>query len=49
MCWNYFASDHGKGRVDGECTLLKCEIHKNQIKAQAIKLQNAHDVVTFCR
>jgi hypothetical protein len=49
MCWNYFAFDHGKGRVDGEDTLLKHEIHKDQIKAQAIKLQNAHDVVTFCR
>jgi len=23
MCWNYFASGHGKGEVDGACALLK--------------------------
>jgi hypothetical protein len=28
---------------------FKHEIHKEQIKAQACKLQNAHDVVGFCQ
>jgi hypothetical protein len=32
MCWNYFASGHGKGEVDGVGTLLKWEIHKKYIK-----------------
>ncbi len=35
MCWNYFASSHGKGKVDGAGALLKCEIRKEHIKAQA--------------
>jgi hypothetical protein len=48
MCWNYFANGHGKGEVDGASGLLKCEIHKEQIKPHACKLQNAKDVVTFC-
>jgi len=48
MCWNYFASGHGKGEVDNVSALLKHKIHKEQIKPQARKLQNAHDVVNFC-
>jgi hypothetical protein len=28
MCWNYFASSHGKGEVNGASALLKCEICK---------------------
>jgi hypothetical protein len=47
MCWNYFASSHGKGEVDGEGVLLKHEICKEQIKPQAQQLQNVHDVVHF--
>ncbi len=35
MCWNYFAFGHGKGEVDGVGALLKCEICKDHIKAQA--------------
>jgi hypothetical protein len=35
MIWNYFASGHGKGEVDGASVLLKCEICKEQIKPQA--------------
>jgi hypothetical protein len=45
MCWNYFASCHGKGEVDGEGVFLKCDIRKEQIKPQAQRLQNVHDVV----
>jgi hypothetical protein len=48
MCWNYFASNHGKGKVDGDGALLKRKIHKDQIKPHACKLQDAKDVVTFC-
>jgi hypothetical protein len=47
MCWNYFASGHGKGEVDGGSTFLERKIHKEQIKPQTCKIQNAH-VVTFC-
>ncbi len=35
MCWNYFTSGHGKGKVNGVGALLKSEIRKEQIKAQA--------------
>jgi hypothetical protein len=49
MCWNYFASGHGKGEVDGASALLKHEIRKEKIKPHACKLQNAKDVVTFCQ
>jgi hypothetical protein len=49
MYWNYFASGHGKGKIDGDGALLKCEIHKEQIKPHVCKLQNAKDVVTFCQ
>ncbi len=49
MCWNYFASGHGKGEVDNACALLKCKIRKEQMKSQAHKLQNAHDVENFCQ
>jgi hypothetical protein len=38
-----------KVRLMVRVALLKHEIHKEQIKAQAIKLQDAHDVVIFCR
>ncbi len=44
MCWNYFASGHGKGEVDGAGALLKWEICKEHIKPQAHRPQNAHDV-----
>jgi hypothetical protein len=47
MCWNYFASGHGKGKVDGADALVKCKIHKEQIKPHACKLKNVKDV-TFC-
>ncbi len=49
MCQNFFAYGHGKGEVDSADAFLKQEIHKEKIKAHAMRLQNAHDVVTFCR
>jgi hypothetical protein len=49
MCWNFFAFGHGKDGVEGACALLKHEIHKEKIKPHAMRLQNAHDVVTFCQ
>jgi hypothetical protein len=42
MCWNYFASGHGKGEVDGAGTFLKCKIHKEQIKSQAYASYKIH-------
>jgi hypothetical protein len=35
--------------VDGVDALLKCEIQKEQIKAQAQKLQDVHDIIQFCQ
>jgi hypothetical protein len=35
MCWNYFAFGHGKGKVNEVGAFLKCEICKEQIKAQS--------------
>jgi hypothetical protein len=32
MLWNYFATRHGKGGVDGASALLKRKLHKEQIK-----------------
>ncbi len=49
LCWNYFATSHGKEEIDSASALLKHEIRKEQIKPQARKLQNAHDVVNFCQ
>jgi hypothetical protein len=28
MCWNYFAYNHAKGKVNGASALLKCETCK---------------------
>jgi len=33
MFWNYFASGHGKGEVDGADALLKRELFKEQLKS----------------
>jgi hypothetical protein len=49
MIWNYFASGHGKGEIDGASALLKHEIHKEQFRPQAQNLVNAHDIVIFCQ
>jgi hypothetical protein len=35
MVWNYFATSHGKGEVDGVGALLGWEIRKEQIKSNA--------------
>jgi hypothetical protein len=47
MLWNYFATRHGKGEVDGIDALLKRELHKEQIKPQGLKIQNAREAVNF--
>ncbi len=49
MVWNYFTSNHGKGEVDRVGTLLKREIHKEQIKPNACKLQCASNVVNYLK
>jgi hypothetical protein len=45
MIWNFFATGHGKREVDGTGVLLKWEVHKEQIKPQGKKLQNAIKIV----
>jgi hypothetical protein len=45
MAWNFFATSHGKGEVDGARALLKKEVQKEKIKPQGKKLQNAAEVV----
>jgi hypothetical protein len=47
MTWNYFASNHGKGEVDGVGALYKREIWKEQLRPHASKLQNSAEVVAF--
>jgi hypothetical protein len=32
MVWNFFATCHGKGEVDGARVLLKIKVQKEQIK-----------------
>jgi hypothetical protein len=49
MNWNYFATGHGKGEVNGAAALLKREIQKEQIKPNAQKLQCALNVVNFLK
>jgi hypothetical protein len=49
MCWNYFASGHGKGEVDGAGALLKREICKEEMDCDGRKLQNAAEIVQFLK
>jgi hypothetical protein len=49
MTWNYFASGHGKGEVDGSGGLLKRKLWKEQLKPNGMKFQNAHEVVSYLR
>jgi hypothetical protein len=49
ILWNYFATRHGKGEVDGASSLLKRELHKVQIKPQGFKIQNANETVSFLK
>jgi uncharacterized protein (DUF2236 family) len=49
MTWNYFATDHGKGKVDGVGAILERKLKKEQIKPNGMKIQNAHEVVTSLR
>ncbi len=32
MVWNFFATSHGKGEVDGTSILLKQKVQKEKIK-----------------
>jgi hypothetical protein len=49
MTWNFFATGHGKGEVDGAGALLKREVRKEQMKPHGLKLQNSAEVVAFLR
>jgi hypothetical protein len=49
MTWNFFATGHGKGEVDGAGALFKREVCLEQIKPQGLKLQNTTEVVAFLR
>ncbi len=49
MLWNYFATGHGKGEVDGVGALFKRELRKEQIKPNGEKLQCAAEVVNYLR
>jgi hypothetical protein len=46
MFWNYFATRHGKGETDGASSLLERELHKEQIKTQGFKIQNANEAIS---
>jgi hypothetical protein len=47
MFWNFFATGHGKGEIDGVGTLFKCEVRKEQLKPRGQRIQNAIEVVAF--
>jgi DNA-binding protein len=49
LIWNFFATSHGKGEVDGVRALLKCEVRKEQIKPNGRQIQNVVEVVAFLR
>ena len=49
IVWNYFASGHGKGEVDGAGALMTREIQTEQMKPNGEKLQNAQEIVSFLR
>jgi hypothetical protein len=49
MLWNYFASGHGKGEVDGAGALCKREVRKEQLKVHGRCIQNAEQMVSFLR
>ncbi len=47
LTWNFFATRHGKGEVDGARVLLKWEIKKEQIKPRGMKIQNVVKVMAY--
>ena len=47
LYWNFFASRHEKGEVDGVGTLCKREIRSEQMKPNTQRLENAADIVAF--
>jgi hypothetical protein len=47
--WNYFASGHGKGEVDGAGALLKRELRKEQMKPDGMQIHNSLEAVTYLR
>jgi len=49
LIWNFFATGHGKGEVDGVRALLKREIKKEHIKLRGMKIQNATKVVAYLK
>ena len=49
MVWNYLASGHGKGEVDGTGAFMKREIRTKQMKPNGEKLQNAEEIVEFLK
>jgi hypothetical protein len=49
LIWNFFASGHEKGEVDGAGALCKREIQSEQMKPNAQRLQDAADIVAFLR
>jgi hypothetical protein len=49
MTWNFFASSHGKGEVDGVGTLCKWEILQEWVKLNGLKLQNVREVVLYLK
>jgi hypothetical protein len=45
MIWNFFATSHGKGKVDGTRALSKREGRKKQIKPQGQTLYNVKEKI----
>jgi hypothetical protein len=45
--WNYFATGHCNGEVNGAGALLKRKLWKEQIKLHGLKIQNASEAIHF--
>ncbi len=49
IVWSYFDSGHNKGVHNGARAMLKQEIWKEQLTMDSTRLQNATNVVAFCK
>ena len=47
--WNFFESGHGKGEHDGVGACIKRALRKYQMNYQGVRVNDAHDVVEWCK
>ena len=47
--WNFFESGHGKCEHDGARACIKRALRKYQMNYQGVRINDAHDVVEWCK